>query len=879
MIDQVDAALRLGHRFNLCLFFPIIEEQTQELLAMIRLCNIRGIPIVVFTKRGEVNTNGVSISASVKEVLSEVGAKLIELQQHSVFSEQQFHDKLNGENIDILIFAGCNYTEKARASIVGRSRSASGSLGKEFGASDHQVQIFTSPSLLREPNSEPDENQFYLTCRNVSNFPPTIAQSNRQTDVSSNDEVEQRRFFRALDDNNFAELMVFQKNKPKLVANCFYDSMRKNDVIAIAKFLKFPNAINVEKLYETLNEYGSRKLLTAALKMQNIEVVNWILSSRFAAETILKLQPKNTKFEREYAIRALVHEMRELKVDILKIRINGTNLIEYCVDKECWETLDNIVTHYWDNSAANYLLCQRLFRDEKVNIPPNKFCGAINAVAYLAFLHFQKGDEKPLLNLLKNVIPLDSVVARTLCEFYGYQLIELGIKHNNEEIVNWVTNVNWKKASLIKVDKSGNSLLHHAVKEERTCIALTLIHYCDLNKRNNDGKRPLDDVKHNSDLWQFLEHSEKAGRYLIKPSQLIPHQPIEPPPSQVHQYARYGPHVSEPRPHHLHSFPKPPPMPTPQKLATEADIGDRSFFLDKEKYQSFLKQNGFVDGITKTEYLFEAAVEQNNYAALAYICTEIQKFQDLPVEKYDNLTYLLIQDDEGRLRRNFPHMSKSKGAYFVTLGKNISGKYGRIEPIRIGKKPFTDNSKLIINGHGPQIAGMTGSEFGKVIERWLISVGCKGKVCPKITLVSCNVGQDQAEFNPDNGLIEFKDSFVTDLVDYLGKKGRNIRVTATSGVVSTMGDGVEICFMENPETKEVFKWQGEGCWLSPLYPYRRLRGFDKLSKRNYDASMVKLYEFDSITGKVTSRNKYEGENEHFGLQSVAVHEAGQRRFD
>ncbi|RYV00666.1 hypothetical protein SOPP22_17830 [Shewanella sp. OPT22] len=874
LIGQVDAAISAGHRFNLCMFVPIREEQTQEMLSMIRLCELRKIPIVVFAKQSDFGARGICLPDVIRERLDQTEVKYIELQQFSIFSEHQFHDKLNREKIDTLIFAGCNYSEKVRASIVGRKEhSASSYTGREFGASDHRVQVFTSPSLLKEPQFSPDENKLYLSCRIVSNFSTTTLEAEIQKNADLSDDVEQRRFLRALTDNNYTELRNFQSNNPSLVKKCFIDEIQKNNIVVIEQFLKFSKIFGTEKLYKNLREHDSTQLLFAALEKKSVTVINWILSDQPGIRVIDELMPSKARFDENESLKVLVSELRKHGVDVLDIKIRGVNLVEYCIDNGCWESLDDIVLNYRNSAVVNELLYEKFFSGEKIHIPKNIICGAINLVVYSAFLKFQAGDEKRLFLLIDHVISIDSEAAHSFCRLHGYRLVALGIEQNNERIVNWVTNVNWDKTKLGALDEKGCSLLHLAVEKGQTDMALTLLPHCNLDKKNQVGQRPLDGVTQGSSLWEYLDGSDIGNKYLRRqpmPVVQVPQvrNPVAPRPSYVSQYALNGSQVIEPkRPQEIYQ----PPIEKPSHKVVTADIGDRSFFWDKAKFQEFLTNNGFIEGVTGLDFLFEAAVEQNNYAALAYICTKVQKFEDAPIKKYDNLTYLLIQDDEGRLRRNYPHMLSKPGAYFVTLGKNIRDDFERIEPIRIGKKPFTDDSKIIINGHGPHIAGMKGTQFGRIVDRWLNSVGCKGKTCPRITLVSCNVGEEQAAYNPDNGLIEFHDSFVTELVDFLGAKGRNVRITATSGVVSTMPDGVEICYIEHPVTKEVIKWQGEGCWLSPFYPYRNIRGFKKLTQNNYDASMVKYYEYDVTARKVKSRNKYEDENQHFGLQSLAVH--------
>lgn len=438
----------------------------------------------------------------------------------------------------------------------------------------------------------------------------------------------------------------------------------------------------------------------------------------------------------------------------------------------------------------------------------------------------------PLEKLIALGLDFSSPSLRKSSRDNGFPLFCKAVRAGSYDTVRWLlTHPDNPEFAKTKARlRDNNTPLHMAIELNDEKMARILLPRSDIGALNSYGETPVTRALKHSKKWLHLIDPEIAG--LIEPE----HQPA----SLV-----------------------PPAKPAVSAAFTRVQPPESHY----QALNEMMALYGLGD-FTPPELLRQLAVSTNNFKALSVIEHAYFPHHDKPVRHYDKLVVMTMDDDPKRLALAYPQFRRFPGADLVNIRKNNNGICQDEELVVYRNTPFTRHSKIIIDGHGPQLGAMSGAEFALFLDQWLTNHGCAKEDTPRITLNSCKTagGEPLISFM---GMFFVGENFVEDLVATLARQGRFPTVTATSGVMIGFTDGQELCgvFEDQPDgTIKVIKWAGQNVWTTP--GYAESRKLTHLSRNNYDPSLVKEYFYDTCSGQVISCQKHEASDEVYGLHSI-----------
>ncbi|WP_461535176.1 hypothetical protein [Spongorhabdus nitratireducens] len=300
---------------------------------------------------------------------------------------------------------------------------------------------------------------------------------------------------------------------------------------------------------------------------------------------------------------------------------------------------------------------------------------------------------------------------------------------------------------------------------------------------------------------------------------------------------------------------------------TEAIPGTRIIVLsdaEQAQYRRFREINTFC-GTRSTDRLLSIAVKMKDIAAIRGLLATRHNDDSIKPKGYDSVVYCSIDTDgDSCLQGSYSQFKNDKGAYLVLLKQPYGCTELYEESVVYGQRSLTRKSKVVITGHGPNIAGRTGAEFAHVIHQWLNEHDCLPYDTPSITLCSCHAGGSQvpaeqlyATFGERRNIGWL--NFAHEFTETLATLDRYPRVTATPGLVMITSQGLTISVLGTETDVFVFKathWQGDSNWLdNPVHAMEaNLTG---ITPENYRHDLIVVFEYDPVTATITKRLKHD----------------------
>ena len=640
----------------------------------------------------------------------------------------------------------------------------------------------------------------------------TITQRDETTEL-----VRRVRTLKQAGDQGALEELLF--GNERLMAEAYRDASGLRDFRLLNEMITLPQAKWTQQ-YRLLPSHGAL-LLKSALTSHEYAVVEWIFSHPEAV--------------------VLFHHADQAQQEIIQQHIWNTNSSEYIAqlfERKIFpvETFQQQLTVYlehgcWDMvEKLHFLLkgtpCEGLVIETA--------CDVLRQYKMPEKTEQSRGMWWPELcqHVMSKVLGSDdielldglmAVVPRLVVQGYGIPFRHCGLRWLRKAIENHCCHV--VKGLMLSdragfwietLDEQGNTLLHRAVIAEHKGLAASLLPCSNIHTKNDAGLPPYELARLKGlEWWQLLAPAQTAPSLT---GTVRPPGPREPSPC-VAPAQRQAPCPS---------------VPMNQGWLGMQDVG-------------VLLQ-------------LQVALKNNDYQSVGAAHVALGRFSDRPVPGYGNVSYL-VMNQELLLQTTYVQFCQYPGAYLYMINQNVCETYTKVEPVIQGDQPLTDNSKLVIAGHGPNMGGMNGEQFAVFLNKWLQDNGCPEGVCPNITLSSCKTACSPASIDPvlylfDGMELYHENSFVEDFVTRMAIFRRFPKVTASSSTVTTYGDGKELCahYEQQRNTRRIIRWQGSSMWLSRELAERH--GYTNITAENYDDSIIRVYRYDQVQRKVISQPKH-----------------------
>ena len=590
------------------------------------------------------------------------------------------------------------------------------------------------------------------------------------------------------------------------------------DVTINGDFVRLNNLISADAgkgtLYHSKISRGGTLLLQKALEARNHQVVQWILSHENAGQLIES--PESNAYFFTLLMNCCADNTDTLKhlMSCLLITQQWT-LIEYCYGSQ----------HNQKPLIINAAL--QAFRENKLTshiIPTKSPRDCWNDLRNRIIMDSANGKNIELLDTLFEWMPnmANGTFKQTFATF-GPKILLQAVEANCKHIVEGLMAHTHARIFANAFDSDGNSPIHLAVRNRCKSIAMTLKHHhCDLHRPNKAGATPQ----------QYAESMKLSWAAELAPS-------------ERNQLSSSGTVKS------LSTI----SIPTAQsdRTATQNTLSPSTSTTPvvTPVVPKAPEVSGAMSESISVDEQIKIALRACDFNAFGEAFKA--KFTDRPVPDYSNITYLVVDDDKNSLLTTYPEFRTYPGSHMHAIKKNIAGNFGRVIPVVTGNnQPYTNESKIVVVGHGPRIAGMRGDNFAEFFNHQLGRLGCPADICPRITLSSCKTAQNI----PNN--------FVEEFIRKMASLGRYPEVTACQGAVITFASGLEICGdLEDVkgcdgEYTIARRWQGPSAWLNPEVAARnKIIG---ISQDNYDETIVQVYVYDKVSKKVIAKPKHSQAN-------------------
>ncbi len=311
-----------------------------------------------------------------------------------------------------------------------------------------------------------------------------------------------------------------------------------------------------------------------------------------------------------------------------------------------------------------------------------------------------------------------------------------------------------------------------------------------------------------------------------------------------------------------------------QCLATQ-----KSTTLSPERARARLIYRAFPYSVDAYKQMSKQLARLKEAELMSFVWSEV-----MPIEMrsrpqsspYQRMLLVSIDDSPNRIPYANGLLMKHPWMDIVTTKSKPVNEKIEYSWLRKTKRTTFENSKIIIDGHGPTILGCEGVDIALLFDHFFDEIGISKETKLKLSLLSCGMGEHCTAANFHLLMQDFLHTFTTLLQ-------RPVTIIASSVIVYIFEDGETIATEQEPSTQHsqdpmstppkdrpservVKRWQGSSKWLDPNYKFYKC--FTGITAENYHNELI--LEFSIKEGAYFHQPKQKDASLMQGIHSVAV---------